>query len=136
MLVKTAAFVALAAAVLAPAAAGAVPVTVDPARAAVGETITVYGPLGAVTLESLDAAVVPVTLGRIAAGGSLQAKIPRVPRGRYRVVVAGSSEAPVLEVVALGQQTSLALVVFGLLFVVAMLVGGVIFHRRWRDALS
>jgi hypothetical protein len=136
MIVKTAAFVALAAAVLAPAAAGSIPVSVDPARAAVGETITVYGPLGDVSLESLDAAVAPVKLGRIAAGGSLQVKVPNVPRGRYRVVIAGSSEAPVLEIIALGQQTSIALVVFGFIFVLDMLVGGMVIHRRWRDAIS
>jgi len=136
MIVKTAAFVALAAAVLAPAAAGSVPVSVDPARAAVGETITVYGPLGDVSLASLDAPVAPVKLGRIAAGGTLQVKVPNVPRGRYRVVIAGSSEAPVLEIIALGQQTSIALVVFGFIFVLVMLVGGMVVHRRWRDAIS
>jgi hypothetical protein len=136
MIVKTAAFAALAAAVLAPGAVGSIPVTVDPARAAVGETITVSGPLGDVSLESLDAVVAPVTLGRIAAGGTLQVKVPNVPRGRYRVVITGSSEAPVLEIVALGQQTSIALVVFGFLFVLVMLVGGVVIHRRWRDAIS
>ena len=63
-------------------------------------------------------------------------RIPDVPRGSYRVVVAGSSEAPVLEVVALGQETSVALVAFGLLFILAMLVAGVVIHRRWRDAIS
>ena len=63
-------------------------------------------------------------------------RVPDVPRGSYRVVVAGSSEAPVLEVVALGQQTSVALVAFGLLFILVMLVAGVVIHRRWRDAIS
>jgi len=134
--VKPAAFLALAALVLTAGAAAAIPVTVDPARAAVGETIMVSGPLGDVSLESLDAAVAPVALGRIAAGGTLQVKVPNVPRGRYRVVIAGSSEAPVLEVVALGQQTSIALVVFGFIFVLVMLVGGIVIHRRWRDAIS
>jgi hypothetical protein len=136
MTVKTAAFVALAGAVLAAGAAASIPATVDPDRAAVGETITVSGPLGDVTLEPLDTAAAPVALGRIAGTGTLQVKVPAVPRGRYRVVVVGSSEAPVLEVVALGQQTSLALVVFGFLFVIAVLVGGIVFHRRWRDAIS
>jgi hypothetical protein len=134
--VKTAAFLALAAAVLAAGAGASIPVAVDPARAAVGETITVWGPLGDVSLESLDAAVAPVALGRIGAGGTLDVKVPQVPRGRYRVVIAGSSEAPVLEVVALGQQTSVALIVFGFIFVLVMLVGGMVFHRRWRDAIS
>jgi hypothetical protein len=133
--VRAAAVVALAAAVLAAAAAAAVPVAVDPARAAVGERITVTGPPGDVSLEPLDTAAAPVALGRIAAGGTLRVQVPSVPRGRYRVVVAGSSEAPVLEVVALGRQTSLALVVFGLLFVLALLVGAFVFHRRWRDAI-
>ena len=133
---KTAAFLVLAAAVLVAGAAASVPATVDPASAAVGETITVSGPLGDVSLVPLDTAVAPVELGRIAATGTLRVKVPNVPRGRYRVVVVGSSEAPVLEVVALGQQTSLALVVFGFLFVIAMLVGGIAFHRRWRDAIS
>ena len=41
-----------------------------------------------------------------------------------------------LEVVALGQQTSVALIVFGFIFVLVMLGGGMIFHRRWRDAIS
>jgi hypothetical protein len=136
VIVKTGAFLAVAAAVLAAGAAASVPATVDPARAAVGETITVSGPLGAVSLEPLDTAVAPVALGRIASSGTLQVKVPAVPRGRYRVVVEGSSEAPVLEVVALGQQTSLALLVFGFLFVIAMLVGGIVIHRRWRAAIS
>ena len=96
----------------------------------------VSGPPGDVALESLETAVAPVTLGRIAGGGTLQVKVPNVPRGRYRVVIAGSSEAPVLEVVALGQQTSIALIVFGFLFILVMLVGGVVIHRRWRDAIS
>ena len=133
---KAAAFLAFAALVSTTGAAAAIPVTVDPARAAVGEKITVSGPLGDASLEPLDTAVAPVALGRIAAGGTLQVKVPKVPRGRYRVVVAGSSEAPVLEVVALGQQTSLALVVFGFLFIIAVLVAGIVIHRRWRDAIS
>jgi hypothetical protein len=134
--VKTASFLALAALFLAAGAAASIPVAVDPDRAAAGETITVSGPLGDVVLESLDAAVAPVALGRIGAGGALHVKVPQVPRGRYRVVIAGSSEAPVLEVVALGQQTSVALIVFGFIFVLVMLVGGMVFHRRWRDAIS
>ena len=133
---KTAVFLALVALALTSGAAAAVPPTVDPARAAVGETITVSGPLGGVSLESVDRAAAPVALGRIGAGGTLTVRVPDVPRGRYRVVVAGSREAPVLEVVALGQQTSLALVVFGFLFIFALLVAGVVVHRRWRDAVS
>ena len=133
---KTAAFLALAAVLLTGGATAAVPVTVDPRRAAVGEAITIFGPPGDVSLESLERADAPVALGRLAAGGTLTVKIPDVPRGDYRVVVAGSSEAPVLEVVALGQETSIALVAFGLLFILAVLVAGVVIHRRWRDAIS
>ena len=117
-------------------AAAAVPVTVDPGRSAVGEAIIVSGPPGDVSLESLESAAAPVALGRLGAGGTLVVKVPDVPRGTYRVVVAGAREAPVLEVVALGQETSVALVAFGLLFILAVLVGGVVIHRRWRDAIS
>ncbi len=64
-------------------------------------------------------------------------KVPDVPRGQLpRRRGRARSEAPILEVVALGQQTSLALVVFGLLFILAVLVAGVVVHRRWRDAIS
>lgn len=102
-----------------------------------GEPITISGPPGGdVSLQSLDRAEAPVALGRIGPGATLTAKVPDVPRGDYRLVVAGSREAPVLEVVALGQETSVALVAFGLLFVLAVLVGFVVLHRRWRDAIS
>jgi len=134
--VKTAALIALAALVSAAGAAASVPVTVEPARAAVGETVTVSGPPGDVSLESLERAAPPVRLGRLGPGGTLAAKVPDVPRGNYRVVVAGSSEAPVLEVVALGQEASVALVAFGFLFILVVLVAGVVIHRRWRDAIS
>ena len=135
-IVKTAAFLALVAVLLPAGAAAAVPVRVEPVRAAVGETVTVSGPPGAVSLESLEGAAAPVALGQLGAGGTIEVKVPDVPRGSYRVVVAGSREAPVLEVVALGQQTSVALVAFGLLFILAVLVAGVVIHRRWRDAIS
>jgi hypothetical protein len=102
----------------------------------VGETVTVSGPPGAVSLAALEGAAAPVALGRLGAGGTIEVKVPDVPRGSYRVVVAGSREAPVLEVVALGQETSIALVAFGLLFILAVLVAGVVVHRRWRDAIS
>lgn len=133
---KTAVFLTFC--LLAPAggASAAVPVTVDPARAAVGETIAVSGPPGDVALESLTRAAAPVALGRIGPGGTLRVQVPDVPRDTYRVVVAGSSEAPVLEVAALGQETSIALVAFGFLFIVVLLVAGVVVHRRWRDAIS
>jgi len=54
--------------------------------------------------------------------------VPDVPRGDYRVVVAGSREAPVLEAVALGRETSIALVAFGLLFIHVVLAPGVVVH--------
>ncbi len=133
---KTAAFLALAAVVMTAGAAAAVPVTVAPSRAAVGETITISGPPGDVSLESLESAAAAVALGRVAADGTLSVKVPDVPRGDYRVVVAGSREAPVLEVVALGQETSVALVAFGFLFILLVLVAGIVIHRRWRDAIS
>ena len=134
---RTLAFLGLVAALLTTDASAAVPVTVDPRRAAVGETVTVAGPPGGiVSLESLERAAAPIALGRLGAGGTLAVKVPDVPRASYRVVVAGSSEAPVLEVVALGQETSVALVAFGFLFILVVLVAGVVVHRRWRDAIS
>jgi len=135
--VKTAVLIALAALVASAGATAAVPVTVEPARAAVGETVTVSGPPGGdVSLESLERASPPVSLGRLGPRGLLETTVPDVPRGGYRVVVAGSSEAPVLEIVALGQETSIALVAFGFLFVLVVIVAGVMIHRRWRDAIS
>jgi len=135
--VRNLAFLGLVAALVTTGASAAVPVTVDPHRAAVGETIAVAGPPGGVvSLESLERAAAPVALGRLAAGGTLAVKVPDVPRGEYRVVVAGSREAPVLVVVALGQETSVALIAFGFLFILAVIVGFVIIHRRWRDAIS
>ena len=132
---KTAAFLTFCVLALAAEASAAVPVTVDPARAAVGETIAVAGPPGDVSLQSLTQTAAPVALGRIGPGGTVRVKVPDVPRGSYRVVVAGSSEAPVLEVVALGQETSIALVAFGFLFILVLAVAGVVVHRRWRDAI-
>jgi hypothetical protein len=134
--VKTAALITFAVLVATAGAAAAAPVTVEPSRAAIGETVTVSGPPGEVSLEPLDGSAAPVSLGRLSAGRTLEARVPDVPRGTYRVVVAGSREAPVLEVVALGQETSIALVAFGLLFILAVLVAGVVVHRRWRDAIS
>jgi hypothetical protein len=135
--VKTTALIALAVLFSAAGATAAVPVTVEPVRAAVGETVTVSGPPGGdVSLESLERASPPASLGRLGPRGLLETTVPDVPRGDYRVVVAGSSEAPVLEVVALGQETSIALVAFGFLFILGVLVAGIVIHRRWRDAIS
>jgi hypothetical protein len=112
-------------------------VGVAPDRAAVGEQIVVGGPPGsAVTLEPLDAAGVPAQLGATGPDGLLRVAVPDVPRGNYRVVVAGASEAPVLEVTALSQETSLLLLGLGGLLVLGLVVAGVVVHRRWRDAVS
>ena len=59
-----------------------------------------------------------------------------LPAGRYRVVVAGEPEAPVIEVVALSRDTSVLLLGFGLLLILGFVVAGVVVHRRWRDAIS
>jgi hypothetical protein len=42
----------------------------------------------------------------------------------------------VLEVVALSRHTSVLLLGFGLVLVLALLVAGLVVHRRWRDAVS
>ena len=102
-----------------------------------GEEVVVTGtPTRAVILEALDTTTAPVPLGVIGATGSLTVEVPDVPAGRYRVVVAGEPEAPVLEVVALSRDTSLLLLGFGFLLVLAFVVAGVVVHRRWRDAVS
>ena len=92
--------------------------SLQPGSAAVGDEITVSGtPARAVVLEALETATRPVPLGVVGADGTLTAEVPDVPAGRYRVVVAGEREAPVLEVVALSRDTSLLLLGFGFLFV-------------------
>lgn len=102
-----------------------------------GQEITVDGnPTQAVVLEALDTTAPPVRLGVIGPAGTLVAEVPDVPVGRYRVVVAGESEAPVLEVVSLSRDTSLLLLGFGFLLVLGLFVAGVVVHRRWRDAIS
>ncbi len=75
-------------------------------------------------------------LGVVGPSGALETQVPDVPAGSYRVVVAGEAEAPVLEVTALSQETSLLLLGFGLLLVLGLIVAGVVVHRRWRDAIS
>jgi hypothetical protein len=112
-------------------------VGVAPDRAAVGEEIVVEGAPGrVVTLEPLETATAPVPLGTTGPDGRLRAVVPDVPRGSYRVVVAGESEAPVLEVLPLSQETSLLLLGLGGLLVLGLVAAGWIFHRRWRDAVS
>ena len=132
--VKTAAFL-LGALLLAPCAAGATAVTVDPGRVAAGETVTIHGPQGDVELVPLDTRGPMFPLGRVGAEGTLTVAVPDVPHGRYRVVVGRAAEAPVLEVLPLSQDTSLLLVAFGFLLVLALAVAGVVVHRRWRDAI-
>jgi hypothetical protein len=112
-------------------------VTLTPGTAAVGADVTVSGTAGrAVVLEALDTATAPVALGAIGRDGTLTVQVPKVSAGRYRVVVAGEPEAPVLEVVALSRDTSALLLGFGLVLVLALLVAGLVVHRRWRDAVS
>jgi hypothetical protein len=112
-------------------------ISLQPGSAAVGEDVVVTGsPSRAVILEPLDTITAPVQLGVIGANGTLTVEVPDVPAGRYRVVVAGESEAPVLEVVALSRDTPLLLLGFGLLLVLSFVVAGVVVHRRWRDAVS
>jgi hypothetical protein len=111
-------------------------VGVQPDAAAVGETITVTGPPGrAVTLEPFDTTGGPTPLGATGADGTLVVELPDVAAGRYRIVVRGEPEAPLLEVTALSRDTSLLLLGFGVLLVLALLVGGVVLHRRWQDAI-
>jgi len=110
---------------------------VQPGSAAVGEELVVDGPPGrAVVLEALDARTQPVEVGLIGPQGTLTARVPAIPAGRYRVVVAGEPEAPVLEVATLSRETSGLLLGFGLLLVLVFVVAGVVVHRRWRDAIS
>ena len=118
------------------AAAPAAAATVEPARAVVGETVVVAGPPGDVELVPLDTTGPTRPLGAIGEAGTLTVAVPNVPHGRYRVVVAGGGEAPVLEVLPLSQETSLLLVGFGLLLVLTLVVAGVVVHRRWRDAIG
>jgi len=112
-------------------------VSLSTGSAGVGEEITVTAsPARAVVLEALDTPTAPVPLGTTGPDGLLTADVPDVPGGRYRVVVAGEGEAPVLEVVVLSRDTSLLLLGFGLLLVLGLVVAGVVVHRRWRDAVS
>lgn len=114
-----------------------VAISVQPGSAAVGQELTVTGtPAATVVLEALDTSTKPLRLGEIGATGTLTTEVPDVPAGHYRIVVAGESEAPVLEVVALARDTSLLLLGFGFLLVLGLFVAGVIVHRRWRDAIS
>jgi len=112
-------------------------VTLSPGTAALGADVTVSATPGrAVVLEALDTGTRPVRLGVIGPAGTLTANVPDVPAGNYRVVVAGESEAPVLEVVALSRDTSALLLGFGLLLVLGLVVAGLVVHRRLHDAVS
>jgi hypothetical protein len=79
------------------------------------------------------------TLGStIPASGTVVLGVPHAPAGtRYRVVVPGAAESPVLTVSdTLDEQTSALLLGFGFLLVLGLAVGGIVLHRRWRDAIS
>ena len=131
--------VALVALALAGGAPAATAVQVEPDEAAAGATVTIFGPPGLVTLEPLEGGggLVPV-VATIPESGTVELRLPQVAAGtRYRVLVAGAGEAPVLTVTErLDGQTSALLLGFGLLLVLALAVGGIVVHRRWRDAIS
>lgn len=114
-------------------------VGVQPNQAAVGTAITVTGPaVRTVVLEPFDTTGGPMPLGATGTDGTLVVEVPEVALGTYRIVIGGEPEAPVLEVVAasLDGGTSALLLGFGLLLVLGLVVGGVVVHRRWHDAIS
>lgn len=114
-------------------------VGVQPNPASVGEELTVTGPATrTVVLEPFDVGGGPVPLGTTGADGRLVVPLPDVEPGRYRILVGGEPEAPVLEVtpLALGRDTSALLLGFGFVLVLGLVVAGVVVHRRWRDAIS
>ena len=131
--------VALVALVLTGRALAATPAQVEPDEAAAGATVTVFGPPGPVTLEPLDGGpgLAPLVV-TIPESGSVEVRVPEVAAGTsYRVLVPGAGEAPVLTVTEkLDGQTSALLLGFGFLLVLGLAVGGVVVHRRWRDAIS
>jgi hypothetical protein len=131
--------VALLALVLAGSARSATPAVVQPDEAAAGATVTIVGPPGPVTLEPLEAepGLAPV-VATIPASGNVELRVPEAAAGtRYRVLVPGAGEAPVLTVTErLDGQTSALLLGFGFLLVIGLAVGGIVVHRRWRDAIS
>ena len=135
---KTASLLALGALLLAGSAAAATPALVEPTEGPAGSRITITGPPGPVTLEPLGGAASETLGAVIPASGTVVLAVPQAPAGtRYRVVVAGAGEAPVLTVTEkLDELTSALLLGFGLLLVVGLGVGGIVVHRRWRDAIS
>ena len=136
---KTALASAAVALALVGAAAAAAPPTVDPDEAPPGVLVTIAGSPGPVTLEPIDRGPgIDSVVATIGPTGTVAVAVPSVPAGtRYRVVVAGAGEAPVLTVTErLDGRTSALLLGFGLLLVLALAVGGIVVHRRWRDAIS
>jgi hypothetical protein len=131
--------VALIALLLAGGADGATPAHVEPDEAPAGATVTITGEPGPVTLEPLggEPGLAPVVV-TIPEGGSVEVRVPEVAAGTsYRVLVAGAGEAPVLTVTEkLDGETSALLLGFGFLLVLGLAVGGIVIHRRWRDAIS
>lgn len=124
--------------VLTGTAVSATPALVEPDEAAAGSLVTITGPPGPVTLEPLDGVDAETLHATIPASGSIVLGAPQAPAGtRYRVVVGGAGESPVLTITEkLDGTTSGLLLGFGFLLVLALAVGGVVVHRRWRDAIS
>ena len=135
---KTTLALVLGALVLVGTARPATPALVEPDEARAGTLVTITGPPGPVALEPLDGSAAETLHATIPASGSLVLGAPQAPAGtRYRVVVAGAGEAPVLTITEkLDGTTSGLLLGFGFLLVLALAVGGVVVHRRWRDAIS
>jgi hypothetical protein len=135
---KTALVLSFAAFLVAGSAAGATPAVVEPDEAAAGSQVTITGPPGPVTLEPLDGADAETLAATIPASGSVVLSVPQAPAGtEYRVVVPGAGEAPVLTVTEkLDERTSALLLGFGFVLLLGLAVGGVVVHRRWRDAIS
>ena len=109
----------------------------------------------------LQAPVELVSLGRLDNGGRLSFVVPELPAGNYTTVLrrgdgrylastqpqlpvavdpTGFDAAPdpaVLEIVGeSSRETALLLVLFGVLLLGALLVVGVVVHRRWHDPVS
>jgi hypothetical protein len=135
---KTAVALAFGACLLSGVARAAAPATVEPAEAPAGSRVTVSGPPGPVSLEPLGGTDAETLAATIPSSGTVVLVVPQAPAGtHYRVVVAGASESPVLTVTEkLDERTSALLLGFGFVLVLGLAVGGIVVHRRWREAIS